>query len=178
MVLALLIASLLVTDVDARPASPAAVRAPSLVVLKSRRELQLLRGGTIVRTYHVALGLDPVTSKERQGDFATPEGVYYICRKNPQSRFDRSLAISYPGPNDAQRGLEEGLISEQERNRIIEAWVLRTPPPANTRLGGEICIHGKGSTYDWTDGCVALDYLDIEELYRAVPVGTPVEIRP
>ena len=178
MLLPLLIASLLVTDVGARPAAPAAIHAPSLVVLKAKRELQLLSGGAVVRTYHVALGLDPVTSKERQGDYATPEGVYYICRKNPQSRFDRSLAISYPGPNDAQRGLEEGLISEQERNRIIEAWALRMAPPANTALGGEICIHGKGSTYDWTDGCVALDYLDIQELYRAVPVGTPVEIRP
>ena len=178
MVLALLLSSLLVTDAPVRPATLVAVRAPSLVVLKSKRELQLLSAGEVVRTYHVALGLDPVTSKVRQGDFATPEGVYYICRKNPQSRFDRSLAISYPGPNDAQRGLEEGLISEQERNRIIEAWALRMAPPANTALGGEICIHGKGSTYDWTDGCVALDYLDIQELYRAVPVGTPVEIRP
>ena len=177
MVLPLLIASLLATEIDARPAIPS-VHAPSLVVIKSKRELQLLSRGEVVRTYHVALGLDPVKSKGRQGDFATPEGNYFICRKNPQSKFDRSLGISYPGPNDAQRGLEEGLITAAERDRIIEAWVLRTPPPANTALGGEICIHGKGSTYDWTDGCVALDYLDIQELYRAVPIGTPVEIRP
>ena len=174
----LLLVSLLVTDVDSRPALSAAVPSPRIVVIKSARELRLLSGGSLVRTYHVGLGLDPVRPKEREGDFATPEGTYFVCRKNPQSKYERSLAISYPGPDDAERGLAEGLITIEEHKRIIAAWERKSTPPWDTALGGEIFIHGRGSNSDWTWGCVALDSPDIAELYRVVPVGTPVEIRP
>jgi murein L,D-transpeptidase YafK len=170
--------SLFLTNVDSRPALTHAVASPSLVVCKAKRELQLYSRGALVRTYQIGLGLDPVSPKERQGDWATPEGRYFICRKNPQSKYDFSLAISYPGPNDAMRGQESGLITTEQRDRIIEAWVRRTTPPQNTALGGEIMIHGRGSSSDWTWGCVALDYPDIEELYRVVPIGTPVDIVP
>ena len=94
---------------------PVAVEAPSLVVLKSKRELQLLSQGEVLRTYRIGLGIDPVSPKVRQGDFATPEGTYYVCMKNPQSRFTLSLGISYPGPADAERALAEGMISAAER---------------------------------------------------------------
>jgi lipoprotein-anchoring transpeptidase ErfK/SrfK len=30
---------------------------------------------------------------------------------------------------------------------------------------------------DWTDGCIAVTDAEIEEIYSAVPDGTPVEIR-
>jgi lipoprotein-anchoring transpeptidase ErfK/SrfK len=39
-------------------------------------------------------------------------------------------------------------------------------------------IHGHGSGRDWTAGCVALDDRDVEELYNALPLGTPVRIVP
>lgn len=149
-----------------------------IVVLKSKRELQLLSGDSIVRTYKVGLGLEPVLPKVRQGDYATPEGNYYVCSKNPQSRYDFALGLSYPSPNDAERGLESGLITAEEHDRIIAAFVKRAAPPWNTSLGGEIMIHGKGSSWDWTSGCVALDHQDIEELFRTVPIGTPVTILP
>lgn len=149
-----------------------------IVVFKSKRELQLLSGDSIVRTYKVGLGLEPVLPKVRQGDYATPEGNYYVCSKNPQSRYDFALGLSYPSPNDAERGLESGLITAEEHDRIIAAFVKRAAPPSNTSLGGEIMIHGKGSSWDWTSGCVALDHRDIEELFRTVPIGTPVTILP
>jgi len=157
---------------------PVAVETPSLVVLKSKRELQLLSDGSVVRTYKIGLGIDPVSPKVRQGDFATPEGTYYICTKNPQSRYTLALGVSYPGPADADRGLAEGMITAEQRARIVAACEARATPPWNTRLGGEIMIHGRGSQADWTAGCVALDDTDIRELYRVIPVGTRVEIRP
>ena len=159
-------------------ALPRAIDRPRIVVHKSKREIQLLSGRSVVRTYRIALGLEPVRPKRKQGDWATPEGTYYICSKNPRSKYELALGLSYPGPNDAERGLAEGLISNAEHDAILAAWNARTRPPWNTKLGGEIMIHGHGSSVDWTAGCIALNYQDIEELYRVVPVGTSVEIRP
>jgi murein L,D-transpeptidase YafK len=161
-----------------QPAALRAIDQPRIVVHKSKREIQLLSGRSVIRTYRIALGLEPVRPKRKQGDWATPEGTYYICSKNPQSKYELALGLSYPGPNDAERGLAEGLISNAEHDAILAAWNARTRPPWNTKLGGEIMIHGHGSSVDWTAGCIALNYQDIEELYRVVPVGTSVEIRP
>lgn len=186
MMLALVVSLLTLAAPPSNPAPPEIASVslppelpePSLVVLKSRRELRLLSNGELVRTYRIGLGVNPERPKERQGDGATPVGTYYVCVKNPQSKYELSLGISYPGPADAERGLAEGQITRAERARILAAWKARRTPPWNTRLGGEIMIHGEGSDADWTAGCVALDNGDIHELYRVVPVGTPVEIRP
>jgi lipoprotein-anchoring transpeptidase ErfK/SrfK len=160
------------------PVLPRAIDDPRLVVRKSKRQIQLLSGNSLVRTYRIALGLEPVRPKERRGDYATPEGTYYICTKNPQSRYALSLGLSYPGPADADRGVSSGLITHAEREKIVAAWNARSRPPWNTKLGGEIMIHGNGASWDWTEGCIALNGQDIEELYRVVPVGTSVEILP
>ena len=160
------------------PALPPAIDSLRLVIHKSKREIQLLSGSSLVRTYRIALGLEPKRPKERKGDYATPEGTYYICSKNPESRYELALGLSYPGPIDADRGLTAGLITLAEHDQIVAAWIAHTRPPWNTKLGGEIMIHGKGASWDWTSGCIALNGQDIEELYRVVPVGTAVEIRP
>ena len=159
-------------------ALPGQIESPRLVVHKSRREIHLLSGDSVLRTYRIALGLEPVRPKQRQGDYATPEGTYYVCTKNPQSKFELALGLSYPNPLDAERGLATGLISKAEHDQIVAAWNARKRPPWNTKLGGEIMIHGAGSGWDWTYGCVALNGRDIEELYRVVPLGTSVTILP
>jgi murein L,D-transpeptidase YafK len=56
------------------------------------------------------------------------------------------------------------------------------------RPGGLIMVHGilnglgwLGRLHrlmDWTDGCVAVTNREMDEIWRAVPVGTPIEIRP
>lgn len=150
----------------------------SLVVLKSKRTLQLFDAGKLTKTYKVVLGQQPVAVKRKEGDLATPEGDYYICTKNPQSRFHLSLGISYPGPRDAVRGLREKLITQAEHDAIVKACKAGKIPPWNTALGGEVFVHGGGTSCDWTWGCVALDNADIEELYRLIPVGTPITIKP
>jgi murein L,D-transpeptidase YafK len=150
---------------------------PRIVVTKSRRTLQLYSNGRVVRTYRVGLGLSPVEDKIRAGDRRTPEGDFYICLKNSHSQFYLSLELSYPNQKHAERGLREGLISRAQYEHIAGAIKRKRQPTQNTRLGGEIFIHGNGSQSDWTWGCVALDDKDIRELFDAVPLGTPVTIR-
>ena len=149
---------------------------PRILVIKSKRLLQLYSNGSSVRTYRVALGLSPVENKIRAGDRRTPEGEFYICLKNSRSQFYLSLGLSYPNREHAERGLRDGLITRSQYNQIVSALNRRRLPPQNTRLGGQIFIHGNGSARDWTWGCVALDDKDIRELFDAVPVGTPVTI--
>lgn len=151
---------------------------PRIVVLKSKRQLKLYSDGSLVRTYKVGLGLNPVEDKKRQGDRATPEGEFYIFTKNNKSAYYLSLGISYPNVEDARRGLRDGLISRAQHDAIVNAIKRKTAPPQNTELGGDIYIHGNGAGSDWTWGCVALENEHIRELYDAVRVGTPVTIRP
>jgi murein L,D-transpeptidase YafK len=98
--------------------------------------------------------------------------------KNPNSSYFLSLGVSYPNPEDAARGLRDGLITRRQHDAIVAAHRARRMPPQTTALGGLIYIHGNGSSSDWTLGCVALDDEDMKELYTAVERGAPVTILP
>lgn len=168
----LVLASLLAASLTAAP------EALSILVLKAERRLEVHRGAQVVKTYRIGLGHTPTGTKRRQGDGRTPEGTFYVCVKNPRSRFHLSLGLSYPTPADAARGLREGLVTQAQHNAILAAHRKHVSPPWNTALGGEIFIHGNGSGSDWTLGCIALEDADMDELYALVANGTPVEIRP
>ncbi len=139
--------------------------ADSIVVYKRERTLVLFNRGVPIRSYFIALGSKPVGDKERAGDQKTPEGLFYINAHNPASKFHLALRISYP--SDAHRA---------------RAAALGVDP------GGDIMIHGLPKEFseagkkhlqnDWTNGCVALSNQEIEEIWRAVPDGTPVQIKP
>ena len=159
-------------------ASPLLADGLHIVVLKADRKLEVYRDAKLLHRFGVGLGNTPVGDKEKSGDGRTPEGSFYVCVKNPRSRFYLSLGISYPDAGDAARGLREGLISQAEHDRIVSAQKLGRTPPWDTRLGGEIFIHGNGSGSDWTLGCVALDDADMKTLFDLIEVGTRVEIRP
>ena len=170
-------------DNDAQPspqrnALKLPLKNPLIVVTKNKRRLELYSDGAVVRTYKVGLGLNPVPDKIRQGDRATPEGEFYIFTKNDKSAFYLSLGVSYPNVEDAERGLRDRLITQAQRDAIVRAIKRKATPPQNTRLGGDIYIHGNGAGSDWTWGCVALENEDIRELFNAVLVGTPVTIKP
>lgn len=138
--------------------APAAQRADEIRVDKSERRMELLRDDKVIRTYRILLGDAPIGHKRQQGDERTPEGRYSITFRNDKSRFHLSLRISYP--NDADRA--------QAQARGVDP-------------GGDIMIHGKtppGYSRDWTDGCIALTDQQIEEVWRLVPVGTPIIISP
>ena len=170
-------------DSDTQPVSQKAalklpLKNPRIVVLKSKRRLELYSDDAVVRTYKVGLGLNPVPDKTRQGDRATPEGDFYVFTKNNRSAFYLSLGLSYPNVEDAERGLRDRLISRAVHDAIVKAIKRKATPPQNTALGGDIYIHGNGASSDWTWGCVALENEDIRELFDAVPVGTTVTIKP
>src|SRR2546430_16691975 len=115
---------------------------PRIVVKKAERKLLLYSGGKLVRTYHVGLGLSPVGDKMREGDRRTPEGDFFIFTKNDKSAFYLSLGVSYPNATHAERGLRDGLITKAQYASIIRALNAMRAPPQNTKLGGDIDIHG------------------------------------
>jgi murein L,D-transpeptidase YafK len=157
---------------------PLVPKSPRIVVKKSERKLFLYSDDKLVRTYRIGLGLSPVGDKIRQGDRRTPEGDFYIFTKNDKSAFYLSLGISYPNAAHAERGLREALITKAQYDAIKSALKAKKTPLQNTRLGGDIYIHGNGAGSDWTWGCVALEDRDVRELFQAIPVGTPVRIEP
>lgn len=154
------------------------LRQPRIVVKKRERRLELFDGDRLIRTYGIVLGFAPEGDKVQSGDGKTPEGEFYVFVKNDKSKYHLSLGLSYPGAEDAKRGLESGLINADEHDAILKAIGEKRMPPQNTALGGEIYIHGGGTAKDWTWGCMALEDPEMTELYNAVPVGTRVTILP
>jgi murein L,D-transpeptidase YafK len=156
---------------------------PRIVVEKSAHRMTLYDGERRVRVYRVAVG-EGRGDKVREGDRCTPEGEFFVCYKNPNSKYVLSLGLSYPNEEDAARGLADGLITRRQHDAIVaaaggrsfdaNAWegLWKTP------LGGEIMIHGCGAGRDRTAGCVALDDDAIREIYPLIPLGTPVSIVP
>ncbi len=143
---------------------PPGVVADKVVVNKSARGLTLWKKGQLLKSYPVALGR-AAGKKVRQGDGRTPEGVYVVTGQLPQSSYYRALHISYPNADDRRRAREGGF------------------PP-----GGDIMIHGLPrrwawvgrlhSLLNWTRGCIAVSNAQMDELWRAVPVGTTVVLQP
>lgn len=147
-------------------------------VYKEERRLELWNDEQHIKSYRAGLGFSPKGAKVREGDGRVPEGEYYICTKNEQSKFTLFLGLSYPNAEDAVRGLRDGLITQEQHDRIVEAISNRLRPDWETDLGGKIGIHGKGSAFDWTAGCVALDDEDIKDLWKYVEKGDRVLIYP
>jgi murein L,D-transpeptidase YafK len=141
------------------------VQADRVILEKGKRELHLLSAGKVVRTYQVALGRSPVGPKTQEGDGKTPEGQYVVDGRNGRSAYHRALHISYPAAADIARARRAGV-----------------------KPGGDIMIHGIRNgfgwigplhrTLDWTQGCIAVTNREIEEIWAAVPDGTPIELKP
>ncbi len=139
--------------------------ADRVLVEKQGRRLTLLSKGEVIKSYKIALGKNPVGPKERLGDNKTPEGIYVIDSRNGKSAYHLSLHISYPNEQDRKRAKKLGVSP-----------------------GGDIMIHGLKNGFswvgashvdvDWTNGCIAVTDQEMEEIYRLVPNGTVIEIRP
>lgn len=134
-----------------------------VVVNKGARQMLLLHGNTVLKAYRIGLGNEPIGHKQYEGDGRTPEGLYYIDRRNPNSRYHLSLGVSYPNPQDS----------------ALAASVGRS-------AGSDIFIHGQGPEgrvlsqreQDWTVGCIAVSDKEIEDIYAMIPDGTPILITP
>ena len=136
-----------------------------VIVYKHDRTLVLLSRGKEVKSYKVALGGEPMGPKARQGDHRTPEGLYVLDSRNPNSHFYKAFHVSYPNSKDIASARKAGVSP-----------------------GGDIMLHGlpKGyaflgksqALHDWTDGCIAVSNQEMDELWNLIRVGTPIEIKP
>jgi murein L,D-transpeptidase YafK len=142
---------------------PASAVANKVIVLKSERKLLLIKGNEVLKTYSVSLGGNPIGFKVKQGDRKTPEGSYVLDRHNSRSLYHRSIHISYPNAEDMARARKLGVPT-----------------------GGDLFIHGLPNDYDgpsqqlgdWTEDCIAVTNAEIDEIWRVVADGTPIEINP
>ena len=149
---------------------------PRIIVFKRSRALIVYDGDEEVLRIRVVLGKNPA-DKRREGDLATPEGEFYICCKNRDSKYHRFLGLSYPNIEDAERGLRERLITQAEFDQIRDAIAQKKCPPWKTALGGEIGLHGPPPNVVWTHGCVAMAVDKIERLYDLLETGDEVVIQ-
>jgi murein L,D-transpeptidase YafK len=150
---------------------------PRIVVIKSQNLLTVYDGRRVAKRYHVISGRN-AGDKVKEGDARTPVGEFYVCYKNPQSKYTLSIGLSYPNKEDADRGLRDGLITQAEYDTILSAMSTNDIERWwHTPLGGEIMIHGAKNDRSGTAGCVAMSDDDIRELYPKIPEGTAVEIR-
>lgn len=143
-----------------------APKADLVVVHKSKRVLQVLHEGRVLKAFAIALGPDPRGPKRMEGDGRTPEGVYTLDWRNSNSQFYRALHVSYPHARDLEHALRWGV-------------------PA----GGLIMIHGLpngvrrpealGHPYrNWTNGCIAVTNEEMDEIWSLVDDGTTIVIFP
>lgn len=138
-------------------------------VYKSKRRMDLVSEGKVVKSYKVMLGRGGKKAKQKQGDNLVPEGTYTLDYKNPNSQFHKSIHISYPNDDDLRRAHEQGVDP-----------------------GGDIMIHGYPNRpkalfkflkrmgliklVNWTAGCVAVDDEEMDEIYENIEEHTPVTI--
>ena len=140
-------------------------KADFVLVKKSESRLYLMNAGEVIRDFHVVFGDNPVGHKKQQGDNRTPEGSYVLDRKKENSAFYRAIRISYPNEEDVARAEAKGV-----------------------HPGGRIMIHGQRNgyghlahimqQYNWTSGCIALTNQEMDIIWEAVAVGTPITILP
>ena len=140
-------------------------KADSVLVIKSESKLYLKKNGIVLKKYHVAFGANPKGHKQQEGDERTPEGKYVLDYKKENSSFYKAIHISYPNDDDKKRAKEKGVSP-----------------------GGKIMTHGQKNgfgwlsfitqRFNWTDGCIAVSNCAMDEIWNAVDVRTPVEIKP
>ena len=167
LILGWLLLALTLPGCVSRAPQPELLSADRVVVKKATRKLQLIRAGQVIREYRVSLGDNPHGHKVREGDERTPEGNYVLDWRNPSSNFYKSIHVSYPNSADKLYAEARGFDP-----------------------GGMIMIHGMPNhirsphvwkrlkRQDWTDGCIAVDNWEMDEIWRAIKDGTPIRIEP
>lgn len=163
--LLVLLLAFVVYYVYPEPKLPANAVVDKLLVYKSERKMEAYSNGVLLKSYTISLGGNPKGAKVYEGDRKTPEGIYTIKDKNPNSGYHKNLGISYPNKQNRARAKELG-----------------------RPVGGAVKIHGLRNGigfigkfqrwYDWTNGCIALTNQEVDELYRSVKVGAEIVIKP
>jgi murein L,D-transpeptidase YafK len=136
-----------------------------VLVRKAENKMYLMKRGEVLKSYDISLGGNPVGHKVQEGDLRTPEGRYRLIHKNDNSKFYRSISISYPNGRDKLMAKKRGVSP-----------------------GGDIVIHGfpnalgdvtgQFEPQNWTEGCIAVRNHEMDELFELVALETPIEIKP
>ncbi|MES1926514.1 L,D-transpeptidase family protein [Salinisphaera sp. T31B1] len=146
---------------DVGPGAGRAGTVDLVVVLKSERVIYLYDDGLIVGQYPIALGKNPLGTKQHRGDNRTPEGAYTLDWRNPDSIFHRSIHISYPDAQDRE-----------------SAWADGQDPGDLIMIHGQPGYDDRPRTGDWTNGCIAVSNAAIDDIWARVADGTPIHIYP
>lgn len=141
------------------------IKADKVIVNKSQGKLFLMKKGEVIKAYHVVFGANHKGHKQKEGDERTPEGKYILDYKKENSSFYKAIHISYPNKRDKEN-----------------AKKLKVNP------GGFIMIHGQKNNFgflsfimqrfNWTDGCIAVSNSQMDEIWEAIDIKTPIEIKP
>ena len=167
---------------QAASGGPGAVARPStngveIYISKMNSTLTLEQYGRVIGTWEAKIGRESASGdKTQEGDEITPSGSFYICTKNDKSQYYLALGLSYPAIDDAERGLKEGLINQDQYDAIVKANKAGEKPPWDTPLGGAIEIHG--SQGGGTAGCIAMTDEVMDILWSYCNIGVPVTIGP
>lgn len=148
-----------------------------IYISKMNSTLTLEQYGRVIGTWEAKIGRESASGdKTQEGDEITPSGSFYICTKNDKSQYYLALGLSYPAIDDAERGLKEGLINQDQYDAIVKANKAGEKPPWDTPLGGAIEIHG--SQGGGTAGCIAMTDEVMDILWSYCNIGVPVTIGP
>lgn len=148
----------------------------TLTVYEGRKPLK--------KFFNVAFGVKGVGKKHVRGDGVTPRGRFTITDIRPSEKFGHFIALSYPNLVYTEQAFREGRITDAVYRQIKGAIERGDAPPQDTLLGGHIGVHGVGrgdvnihQNLDWTEGCVALENWQVDQLIRLIRPNVIVEIR-
>ncbi len=142
-----------------------------IIITKHNYELTLYDDQGWLVKYPVVFGNKDLKDKMVEGDRETPEGTFTIVSKRPHEKWAKFIMLDYPTAESYAK------FNARKAQGLI---------PKDAQIGGGIGIHGtwphESYTIDrfenWTDGCISLKNEDIEELYKTLPPGTKVIIKP
>lgn len=163
------------------PAGAASAKSASgkrvIAISKAAHTLELWQNGIRVKSYKCSTGMSD-GDKEKQGDCKTPIGEFYVCLMNTNSAYTRGIGVSYPMIEDAERGLQQGLITQSQKNEIVSEIQQGKCPNWDTALGGVIEIHGTNTVVgtNASHGCIVVSDADILDLFGRVSYGDVILI--
>jgi murein L,D-transpeptidase YafK len=150
--------------------SPYSKGAFYIVIDKSDYELNVYDDEGWLVAYPAVFGNKDQGDKLMEGDRRTPNGTFRIVSKRVHEKWDRFMMLDYPTKESVEK------FNQRKAQGII---------PASARIGGAIGIHGTWPREDfavdyyqnWTQGCVSLKNVHVEQVFAMLPVGTKVTIR-
>jgi len=157
---------------------PVPIKDARIVIKKSKFRMYLYSGKVLLKSYSIGMSRRPKGDKQKEGDFKTPAGKFYVCEKYPMRAW---MEISYPGKRHANIALKKKRINKNTYKALKRAVAINGVPLHHTGLGQDIGIHAGGFPYgkmrkNSTAGCISMEDPEAFELYHAVLLGAKVEI--